>query len=121
MAAPIFPNTPIVYFQSNQTIVDAKDISGQFILTRSQTFLLLQKVSQSLAGRCAVLHLLPFSPSEIRNASRCLSALWVRKLPGKNRSIDAKLSSVLMRGFYPRIHDKSLDPVNWLGNWSSSA
>jgi predicted AAA+ superfamily ATPase len=43
-----------------------KDISGQFILTGSQNFLLLQKISQSLAGRCAVLHLLPFSLSELR-------------------------------------------------------
>ena len=53
-------------FSYIQTIVDTKDISGQFILTGSQNFLLLQKVSQSLAGRCAVLHLLSFSLSELR-------------------------------------------------------
>ncbi|MBW2483560.1 MAG: AAA family ATPase, partial [Deltaproteobacteria bacterium] len=53
-------------FSYIQTIVDSRDISGQFVLTGSQNFLLLQKVSQSLAGRCAVLHLLPFSLSELK-------------------------------------------------------
>jgi predicted AAA+ superfamily ATPase len=53
-------------FSYIQTIVDSKDISGQFILTGSQNFLLLRKVSQTPASRCAVLHLLPFSLSEIK-------------------------------------------------------
>jgi len=104
-------------FSYIQTIVDTKDISGQFILTGSQNFLLLQKVSQSLAGRCAVLHLLPFSLSELRKR-RPLSVDSIgRKLTGKNRTLDDELSSVLFKGFYPRIHDKSLNPVDWLGNY----
>ncbi len=104
-------------FSYIQTIVDQRDISGQFILTGSQNFLLLQKVSQSLAGRCAVLHLLPFSLSEIRKRQSLSVHSIGRKLTGKNRLFDAELSSVLFKGFYPRIHDKSLDPVDWLGNY----
>jgi len=104
-------------FSYIQTIVDTKDISGQFILTGSQNFLLLQKVSQSLAGRCAVLHLLPFSLSEL-NQRRPLPIDSIgRQLPGKNRFLNEKLSSVLFKGFYPRIHDKSLEPIDWLGNY----
>jgi predicted AAA+ superfamily ATPase len=104
-------------FSYIQTIVDTKDISGQFILTGSQNFLLLQKVSQSLAGRCAVLHLLPFSLSELRQR-RPLSINTIgRQLPNKNRLLDDGLSPVLFKGFYPRIHDKILDPVDWLGNY----
>lgn len=38
---------------------------GQFILTGSQNFLMMQSISQSLAGRCAVLHLLPFEVDPI--------------------------------------------------------
>jgi len=104
-------------FSYIQTIVDTTDISGQFILTGSQNFLLLQKVSQSLAGRCAVLHLLPFSLSEL-NQRRPLAIDSIgRQLPGKNRSLNEELSSVLFKGFYPRIHDKSLEPIDWLGNY----
>jgi hypothetical protein len=104
-------------FSYIQTIVDTKDISGQFILIGSQNFLLLQKVSQSLAGRCAVLHLLPFSLSELKKRRPLASNTIGRQLPGKNRSLDEELSSVLFEGFYPRIHDKRLNPVDWLGNY----
>jgi len=104
-------------FSYIQTIVDQKDISGQFILTGSQNFLLLQKVSQSLAGRCAVLHLLPFSLSELRQRRPLSIDTIGRQLSGKNRSSNEELSSVLFKGFYPRIHDKDLNPADWLGNY----
>ena len=73
-------------FSYIQTIVDVKDVSGQFILTGSQNFLLLQKVSQSLAGRCAVLHLLPFSLSEIRQR-RPLSVDTIGQRLPKKKSV----------------------------------
>ena len=104
-------------FSYIQTIVDTKDMSGQFILTGSQNFLLLQKVSQSLAGRCAVLHLLPFSLSELKQRRPLSIDTIGRQLPNKNRSLNEELSSVLFEGFYPRIHDKRLNPVDWLGNY----
>jgi predicted AAA+ superfamily ATPase len=90
-------------FSYIQTIVDTKDISGQFVLTGSQNFLLLQKVSQSLAGRCAVLHLLPFSLSELKERKPLAVDSIGRKLPGKNRTLDDKLPPVLFKGFYPRM------------------
>ena len=52
-------------FSYIQTIVDSTDTAGRFILSGSQNFLLMASVSQSLAGRCAILHLLPFSMSEL--------------------------------------------------------
>jgi len=94
-------------FSYIQTIVDTKDISGQFILTGPQNFLLLQKVSQSLAGRCAALHLLPFSLSELRQRRPLSIDAIGRWLPGKNRSLNDELSSVLFKGFYPRIHARA--------------
>jgi predicted AAA+ superfamily ATPase len=107
-------------FSYIQTIVDTNDVPGQFILTGSQNFLLLQKVSQSLAGRCAVLHLLPFSLSELSKRQPLSIDSIGRKLPAKDRSLDQKLSTVLFKGFYPRIHDKDLNPVEWLGNYYQS-
>jgi predicted AAA+ superfamily ATPase len=82
-------------FSYIQTIVDAKDISGQFVLTGSQNFLLLQKASPSLAGRCAVLHLLPFSLSELIQRRPIAVNTIGRQLPGKNRALNEELSSVL--------------------------
>ena len=77
-----------------QNIVDEKDKEGFFILTGSQSFELMSSLSQSLAGRMAIVRLLPFSLEE------------AYALPGKK-----KLEEVLYRGFYPRIFDKGLDPT----------
>jgi predicted AAA+ superfamily ATPase len=56
-------NTPDL-FSYIQTLVDTRrDL--QFILTGSSNFLLLEKISQTLAGRTALLHLLPFSLKEL--------------------------------------------------------
>ena len=38
-------------------------------------------------------------------------------MPNKNRILDDGLSPIIFKGFYPRIHDKILDPVDWLGNY----
>lgn len=81
-------------FSYIQGIVDDKKKSkGMFVLTGSQNFQLLDKVNQSLAGRTAILKLLPFSMSEIKS--------HVRKLT---------LDEMLLKGFYPRIYDEKLDP-----------
>ena len=53
-------------FSYVQTMVDDDDRPGRFILTGSQNFVLLRSISQSLAGRCAILHLLPFSRGELK-------------------------------------------------------
>lgn len=60
-------------FSYIQVAVDERADAGRFVLTGSQNFLLLQAVSQSLAGRCAVLHLLPFSQAELDRRSLRIS------------------------------------------------
>jgi predicted AAA+ superfamily ATPase len=85
-----------------QEIVDTKDKPGHFILTGSQNFHLLDTVSQSLAGRTALVVLLPFSYDEIYS--------------DKVTSID----KVLYTGFYPRIHDKKLNPTEALSFYAST-
>ena len=51
-------------FSYLQTHVDATRQNGKFVLTGSQNFLMHSKISQSLAGRVAVLSLLPTSLEE---------------------------------------------------------
>lgn len=83
-----------------QAIVDEKNLPGRFILTGSQQFEVLNTISQSLAGRTALLKLLPFSMAE----------LGPRLMPP---SIDR----LLLTGFYPRIYDQQLDPTQALGDY----
>lgn len=81
-------------FSYIQGIVDEKKKKkGLFVLTGSQNFQLLDKVNQSLAGRTAILKLLPFSMGEIKPAVRKMS-----------------LDELLLKGFYPRIYDEKLNP-----------
>ncbi len=85
-----------------QGIVDKKDKPGLFILTGSQNFHLLDTISQSLAGRTALAVLPPFSYSEIYND---------KAIP---------IDKVLFTGFYPRIHDKKLNPTEALSFYVST-
>lgn len=81
-------------FSYLQTISDENNKPGEFILTGSQNFLLSEKISQSLAGRVFVTHLLPFSIEEL-------------KKPGllTNNHFQA-----IFKGSYPRIYDKDISP-----------
>ena len=81
-----------------QPIIDADPAPGRWILTGSQHFALLESVSQSLAGRSAVFHLLPLTWQEVCRFDRQ----------------PASLDEALLGGGYPRIYDRQLDPAEWL-------
>ncbi len=83
-----------------QGIVDGKKQNGQFVLTGSNNVSMLSKVTQSLAGRVALLKLLPFSIAE-------LGAF------GKNYSVD----DYLLNGFYPRVYADNLNPTKAYRNY----
>jgi uncharacterized protein len=87
-----------------QTHVDEKGGAGHFILTGSHQFDLLGSVAQSLAGRTAQVHLLPFSIQELY----------------PNKKSMPSLDQVLYRGFYPRIHDKKLNPTEAMSFYVST-
>jgi uncharacterized protein len=77
-------------FSYIQGIVDESGKTGQFILSGSQSFLLHDRISQSLAGRTAIFRLLPFSFRELSQADQLLP------------SYEANI----FQGFFPRIYDK---------------
>lgn len=78
-----------------QGIVDNHNIPGEFILTGSQQFQLMKSVSQSLAGRTALVKLLPFSLAETAHYK-------------KHKKVD----TYLLKGFYPRVWSAKLDPYH---------
>ena len=79
-------------FSYLQAIVDSRDECGQFILSGSHNFLLMERISQSLAGRTSVLKLFPFSIAELQATNI---------LPND-------LDEVLLKGCYPRLYDKKI-------------
>ncbi|MCK5807954.1 ATP-binding protein [bacterium] len=76
-----------------QGIVDERQMNGMFILTGSYQLTLMRSITQSLAGRSAIVELLPFSIDEVSSTYPI-------------QSID----ELLFKGFYPRIYDQDLDP-----------
>jgi len=85
-------------FSYLQEILDASEIPGRFILTGSQQFGMMEGLTQSLAGRCALLTLLPFSLSELK----------------RGRYLSSSLEGQLFCGGYPPIFDQNLEPEQWL-------
>ena len=88
-------------FSGIQVLCDKEDRNGMFVLTGSQDFLLSKAIAQSLAGRVAQLHLLPFSMQEL-SLSPYRESEW---------------ETYLYTGFYPRIYDKNLDPTRWYSDY----
>ena len=99
-----------------QGIVDADGERGRFILTGSQQFHLSAKVSQTLAGRTAIVNLLPFSLDELLGLPSRDPWAW-QKLPERRNPPGFDLESMLYRGFYPRIHDQNLAPQDWFAGY----
>ena len=85
-------------FSEMQGVVDAAGRVGLFVLTGSQNLALLSRITQSLAGRTAVVELLPLSVAELRAAGR----------------LDADYASHLVKGFFPAIYSRDLAPHEWL-------
>jgi uncharacterized protein len=96
-----------------QGIVDQEGSPGRFILTGSQQFQVMDKVSQTLAGRTAILRLLPFSLGELLGFPP--SDPWrLGSLPPKKDRPAFSLEKILYQGLYPRIHDQGLKAQDWL-------
>jgi len=88
-------------FSYLQEEVDRRPDPGRFVLTGSQHFGLSQQISQSLAGRTAVLHLLPPGLDELR------------RFP----SPPEELFATLLTGAFPRIHDRAIPSDRWLADY----
>lgn len=103
-------------FSYLQGFVD-EERGGPLILTGSQHFLLTEKISQSLAGRVAILELLPFSLAELaeRRALTPDNFLDPDVFPEQPEKPD--IFDALFIGCFPRIHDRGLDAPIWLDGY----
>jgi predicted AAA+ superfamily ATPase len=87
-----------------QGIIDAAYMPGFFIVTGSQHFLIYEKVAQTLAGRIALITLLPLSIHE------CISAQLEAKSP----------EELMVKSGYPRVYAQHIDPALWITNYIST-
>ena len=84
-------------FSYIQTHVDAMDSEGVYFLAGSNNFLMMQQIGQSLAGRTAILKLLPFSHLEMRDG----------------KILPSTTNGEIFKGGYPRIYDKDIFPTDY--------
>lgn len=82
-------------FSYIQEIVDESKLTGHYILSGSQNFLLLEKITQTLAGRVYIMELLPFCHSEIAQV--------------RTTTIEEEL----INGSYPRLYDMDIAPMDF--------
>lgn len=88
-------------FSYLQTIVDECGLMGQFILSGSQNFHLMNSITQSLAGRVAIFKLFPFDFQELKSVD------WLKE----------KYTDVMIKGFYPAIYDRDIEPNIFYSNY----
>jgi predicted AAA+ superfamily ATPase len=88
-----------------QTEVDRNGGMGHYILTGSQNFALMAHIGQSLAGRSALIQLLPLSLAELAAAGR---------LPEGPDGLDV----TLLRGGYPPLHARPVTPTRWHADYT---
>lgn len=85
-------------FSYLQLEADEHNQPGRFVLCGSQHFLLMERITQSLAGRVGILQLLPFSMEELISAG----------MPRQDA-----LSYYIFEGFFPRLHADAIAPANF--------
>jgi len=85
-------NTPDLFSYIQRLVDENRNL--QFILTGSSNFLLMEKISQTLAGRTAVLRLLPFSFEELKPDT-------------------AHYESLIFKGQYPPVYDRAIAPTDF--------
>ena len=87
-----------------KSMVDRDPKPGKYIITGSQQFNLMEKVSESLAGRAAFLTLLPFSVAELETVGLC------RENPFE----------LMLKGLYPPLYDRKINARDFYSAYLTS-
>jgi len=88
-------------FSYLQQVLDESPHNGKVVLLGSQSFLMNEQITQSLAGRMANLKLLPLSLRELSSANLCCD----------------NLNKILFEGFYPRLFNEKIQPTDFYPNY----
>ena len=107
--APILFNTieEIVNNEKRKRI----DNYGMFILTGSQMYKFMNGISESLAGRVSIIHMLPLSRNEIINRDEPIfdfNIKNIQKRANANPLTPIQLFDNIVKGFYPELYSNNL-------------
>jgi len=91
-------------FKYIKTMVDKNPKPGMYIITGSQQFNLMEKVTESLAGRAAFLTLLPFSVAELESAELCGEEPF----------------EIMLKGLYPPLYDRDISAGDFYSAYITS-
>ena len=92
----------------NKIKMDGGDNKGMFILTGSEAYNLMEGVSQSMAGRVAIIEMSPFSLRETRGLGEScfvIDPLENKKRNEENRVTVDELYPMIVKGFFPKLYD----------------
>ena len=105
-------------FSYIKTMIDKDRTAGQWVLTGSQNFALMHNVTQSLAGRAAIVSLLPFSFAELSGTGASRGNKIVVPADHKKHTPSHTIGSILLRGLYPEIAThKNVDRQLWCSSY----
>jgi len=88
-------------FSYLQGMLDRLNRPGQFILTGSQNFFLMESITQTLAGRVGIVHLLPLSMLELEREGK----------------MQGRYEEYLHAGFYPRLYSSDIRPADFYSSY----
>lgn len=88
-------------FSYIQTLVDRDGQTGRYVLSGSQQFSLLAGITQSLAGRAALIELHPLRLKELADAGH----------------LPASLDALLLQGGYPALYARQIDPRRYYADY----
>lgn len=102
-----------------QELVDANQEPAQYILTGSSQFLLIESITQSLAGRIVTFKLYPLTYTELYQypADPDFESVFRTRHSNRIKMDQNALYHMIWQGFYPRIHDKHIDSYKWYENY----
>jgi len=107
-----------------KTKIDENRKPGRWFFTGSQNFVLMQGISQSLAGRAAVLSLPPFSYSEMIGSAEVAAPIEKISLSLRQNRLRKHLpdtANIILRGFFPEIaSNPRVDRRLWCGSYIST-
>jgi predicted AAA+ superfamily ATPase len=88
-------------FSQLQVVVDDRDMMGQYVISGSQNFQLMDKITQSLAGRVSLFELFPYDTSEMMEAGL----------------LQESIESYLCTGAYPAIYQRGVSPTRYYADY----
>lgn len=107
-------------FSPLKWVVDQSDQKGRIVLTGSQTYQLMQGVSESLAGRIRILEMPSLSLRELMGAANVARPYIPAPVEASCKASDKNIWEIIHRGSMPELQDSSIDWDSFYSDYVAS-